>query len=409
MLANILYALLGAAFGAVISVLPRAHTGARGWRLKRHLEKRRFIAASGTINQWLIQYYEQHNETLYYADINGQSKYISVLYRHELLFSKILDPRSDWPLKVEPERSQPFRIDEKVLDTRRELGAVLFRSWRKSMYLDSIDIGGGEPEFLVRPCEYFEIATALINLEEETFKAVLRKRLRTGGRIAKTPFRDTHLRTLPLEGHRQPHPLSIGSNTVLAIKTGEDYQIAIQTRAETVITSPNAKAVIPNFGFEPNVFGAVKSSYGIVYYNFIREYLEELFDYEEIIGRSKWAQNPDWFLRLPEAKTLLKAISNGRLSLVYLGAGIECLSGTTTMALLAVVDDPEVISELSQQLSPNYEVAKPSTSQIPVEFIGISDSRLGIWHEQGRFQASTGFALALALKFLREESIPESM
>jgi hypothetical protein len=402
---NTLYALLGAVFGILLGALPRGYSGLRRWRLRVTVARRRALATSGAIDRWLLDYYDGYACSLFYSEINGHVRYVPVLYDRSLVFPRVLDPVSDWPLQVEPERLNPFSVDQALLDKRRKMGAILFQSWRKSMYLDSISFEP-RPEMvvIVRPCEYFEIATALIGLEEETYRSVHRdtRRYRLGR--TKNPLRDEHRRNLPVQGGRQLRPLSVGSNTVLAIKAGCDYQIAIQTRAETVITSPNTKAVIPNYGFEPNMFAGRKSSYGVVYYNFIREYLEELFDYDEIIGRSKWAQNPDWLLRLPEARTLLHAIRTGRFTLVYLGAGIECLSGTTTLALLAIIEDQSVIDELMQRLSPNYEVVTPTTTLVPVEFLSIADPRLGIWHERGKYQASTAFALALALRYLRQNS-----
>ncbi|WP_159080681.1 hypothetical protein [Nocardia suismassiliense] len=400
-LANVYYALLGAIFGVLLGILPRWRASLLKWRVSIKVRKRQALTTSGAVNRWLIHYYDRHGLSLFVSEINGNTKYVPVLYDPRLIFTRILDLKMDWPLKVEPQRPIPFRIDHKLLNRRREMGAVLFQSWRKSMHLDRIEFAH-PPEISIRPCEYFEIATTLLGLEEETYLCTKWSSRWRRWRRPKAPLRDTHRQTLPLEGHRQPLPLSVGSNTVLVIKIGGDYQVAIQTRAETVITSPNSKAVIPNFGFEPNEFAGGKSSYGIVFYNFVREYLEELFDYEEIIGRSRWAQSPDWFLRLPEARTLLTAVSNRKFTLAYLGTGIECLSGTATIALLAIVEDDNVIEELMQQLTPNYEVAAPSTTQAPVEFISINDSRLAIWHEQGKYQASTDFALALALKYLRQ-------
>lgn len=359
---------------------------------------------SGEMDEWLICYYDKNHVSTFYSRINGIGKHVAVLYDARLVFRKRLNPSEDWPLVVEPERHSPFPVDHGLLNARRRLGAVLFQSWRKSLYLDSIDTGEGEAlRIVARPCEYFEIATALLGLEEETFRGVAHSARRLKIRSMRTPSRDAHRDNIPMSGVKQKAPFSVGSNTVLIVRLGSRYQVAIQTRAETVITSPGAKAVIPNYGFEPNAFSNARSAYGVVFYNFVREYLEELFDYEEIIGRNTWARRPDWILEFPEAKTLIRALEEGRFTLTYLGMGIECLSGTATVALLALVEDDQVAAELVRQLKPNYEVAPATTSTTPVEFVDIDDSRLAAWHQEGRFQASTAFALALALEYLRAE------
>ena len=399
---NIFYALLGAVFGVVLTITPRIWTQLKHVRTARLLRLRRAATKSGAIDEWLIRYYDEHQVSLFYSSINGIGKYVPVLHDPRLVFTRTLNPREDWPLAVEPERHTQFPIDRRIIDYRRRLGAVLFQSWRKSLYLDAIEVNAdGTPTILARPCEYFEIATALLGLEEETFRTTIRATKRLTIRPTKTPLRDGHRLNLPLNGNRQGMPLSVGSNTVLIIRLGNRYQVAIQTRAETVITSPGAKAVIPNYGFEPREFANARSAYGVVFYNFIREYLEELFDYEEIIGRNTWARRPDWILEFPEAKTLTRALDEGRFSISYLGTGIECMSGTATIALLALVEDDDVAAELVRQLKPNYEVAPATTSITPVEFVDIDDPRLAGWHQDGLFQASTAFALALALEHLR--------
>ena len=86
--------------------------------------------------------------------------------------------------------------------------------------------------------------------------------------------------------------------------TTSSYDIAIQSRSAQVLTAPNAKAVIPNFGLTDNELAGNKSALGILFYNLIKEYLEEMFNYEELIGDVMQRRvDPDWFLELPEART----------------------------------------------------------------------------------------------------------
>jgi hypothetical protein len=398
-LANAFYALLGAIFGVLLASLPALYKSSRHALNQAKTQRRRKIMMDGSVDRWLIEYYDRRGVDLCYSEIGGFGRYIPVSTHTDWIFEREIEPNSEWLVRIGPEPVAPFPIDERLLEARRRMGAVLFQSWRKSAYLDSVS-NTPSVGILARPCEYFEIATALIALEEETFVNVLRSGRRFPPRRQQTPLRDRHLRGFPAPTTRLNWPFSVGCHTVLLVEEGDNKEILVQTRGETVITYPGAMAAIPNFGFEPNRYGQNPSKYGCVFYNFVREYLEELFDYEEIIGRTTWSHDPDWLFDLPEARALMRAHANSGFALSYLGSGIECLSGTMTIALVAVLRDSTAIQQLRRRLTPNYEVALPTTSRTPVEFVRIADPRLALWHESGKFQPSSAFAIGLALKRL---------
>ncbi len=402
MFANIAYALLGAIFGAILTLSP--FLWSRAQQRLRAMRKLRWqtLMATGAVDRWLIKYYESRGVSLFYCVVGGSSSYVSFIANEAWIFTKRVAASSEWLIDILPERVTPFPVDDRLLERRRRMGAVLFQSWRKSLNLDSMQILP-HAKILARPCEYFEIASALISLEDETYNNIVRHQRRRKIGSSKTPLRDRHMSDFPITGKGLAWPFSLGCHAVIAIKSGEEFELAVQTRGETVITYPNMKAMIPNFGFEPNEYWSGKSAYGCIFYNFVREYLEELFNYEEIIGRTTWSQDPDFLFELPEARTLMNAYNAGRFRLTFLGAGVECLSGTFTMALVALISDPEVIEQLRRNLTPNYEVATPTTARTPIEFLKVSDPRLGYWLEEGHFQPSSAFALSLALKHLGEE------
>jgi hypothetical protein len=140
------------------------------------------------------------------------------------------------------------------------------------------------------------------------------------GRRGRTPVRDTHFPATPAPKQNQSAPFSVGGLAVLALRTTSSYYIAIQSRSAQVLTAPNAKAVIPNFGLTDNELAGNKSALGILFYNLIKEYLEEMFNYEELIGDVMQPRvDPDWFLELPEAQELLRLSQRGLFSVSYLG------------------------------------------------------------------------------------------
>lgn len=399
MFANVAYALLGAIFGMLLAYLPAIWSHGRKYLHARRKSRAQQLMASGSVDRWLTAYYDQRGVPLFYCALPGASKYIPFISDASWIFSKRVNAQGEWLIHVLPERATPYTVDERLLERRRRMGAVLFQSWRKSLCLDSVSLPPAK--LSARPCEYFEIASALIQLEDETYSNAAREQRKLFRGRRKSPIRDTYLPGFPHTA--TPWPFSIGCHTVLALKSQNSYELVIQTRGEAVITYPNAKAAIPNFGFEPNSYRSGSSAYGCIFYNFMREYLEELFNYEEIIGRTTWSHDPDFLFELPEARTLMDAYQANQFELTFLGAGIECLSGTFTIALIARIENQEVIGQLRRNIAPNYEVATATTSRTPIEFIDIADPRLGHWLNGDQFQPSSAFAVSLAVQQLAAE------
>lgn len=389
---------LGAALGAAFSAVPlmikksRALYGA----ILRARHKR--LVSAGLIDRWLLTYYDRRT-SIFSARIGDCERTVPVLSRPEWQYTAEQDPRSEQRVTIRPAALAPFPINRRALRRHRLMGGRLYDAWPESLYLDEVGEEDSRLKLFVRPCNYSQIASALLSLQHETARAARRSNQVLGRFFVRTPLRDRYLPDVPAVGVQRDVPFSIGSTTLLAVKDEvHGYSIAIQTRSPSVITAPNLKAVIPNFGLEANRLGGNQSKYSVVFFNFMKEYLEELFDYEELIGDiSQHRLEPDWFEDLPEAETLLAALGRGRFSLEFLGLGIDCLSGTAVLGLLAVADDPTLVEELRTSLTVNWEVASSDSDVAPVEFVGIDDSRLAFWHQTGRYQSSSVFTIALGL------------
>ena len=152
-----------------------------------------------------------------------------------------------------------------------------------------------------------------------------------------------------------------------------------------------------------NELAGNKSALGILFYNLIKEYLEEMFNYEELIGDVMQRRvDPDWFLELPEARELLGLSQRGLFSVSYLGCGIDCLSGTTTIATLAAVEDQEYGRSIKKKMIANWEVDVPAMESPALQFVDMKDARLSNWLDRGEYQSSSAFALALTLPSLMQ-------
>lgn len=400
MIEQIVLLVAGAALGALFTAVPQTLRNVREKKGARDANRRRELAKSGEIDRWIMNYYDSHGEILYRCTIGDCTKDIPILTTSPWLFFKPIDPGSDWLVEKRAAHRSVPPIDKKLLNHQRLMGSKIWLSLTDSMCFDEVNTDQ-TPMVFIRPCPYRAIASSIAALQEETYRAVRRMRHPLLHRSTRTPFRDEFFPGLPHPGMRSPRPFSIGSTTVLALLTDHTYEIAIQTRGSNVITAPNMRAVIPNFGFESNELGGRESSFGVVYFNFLKEYLEELHNYEELIGeKSQLRLDPDWFSTLPEAQSLMKLHREGSFTLNYLGIGFDGVSGTAAVALLALVEDVTFGRELKKSMQVNWEVNAPTSTDPSVEFLDAKGSRLSYLHQQGEFQASSAFAISLALEHL---------
>ena len=395
MVKDIVLVILGAFLGYLIPIFVGWFKKHQERLIQREAKNRKHFFQSGALTSWLLGYYHHSISELYSCEIGGFEKRIPFLTKPTWQFVKEIEPETEWLIKFNEGPILRFETDQALLDHRRRIGARLWPDGSQTLYLDRI----GETNGLrlhTKACDYLKMATALIKLEDETFKAVRK----SGG--YPTPFRDQHLCNLSEITKDRQIPFSVGCTTALALKSENGYQFVLHTRGSNVITYPNMKSVIPNFGLEPNYIEGSKSHFGIIFHNFLKEYLEELFNYEELIKCIDRQRNyPHWFGDFEEAKELINLYKNNQFSLEFIGFGIDALNGTTNIALLAVVKSIEISSKLRKTFITNWEVKKDSSwKSPPLEFIDYKDPLLREWHENGKLQHGCAFTLSLAIKRL---------
>src|SRR5664279_5366214 len=94
--------------------------------------------------------------------------------------------------------------------------------------------------------------------------------------------------------------------------------------------------VTPLFGMESNVVGGTHSRLGVLPYNFVKEFMEEMYGLEEVVrADDSRSISPDWFLEPLQARSLLSEFEGGHAYLELLGTCVDCTDGTFTYALLA--------------------------------------------------------------------------
>lgn len=391
---KILLLVMGAILGAIFSfLLPIGQKKIKGNFQARRLKKRKSLVESRKVYKWLIEYYKRKGNLndLFDCKIGNFEIKIPFLTKREWQYVEVIKPETDEILEYAESYDQRFKINKRLIKRRIELGQNLFNE--PTLYLDRLDEFSDSITLHVKCCEYFQMATQLVNLEEETFEAI-QKNIFTG-----VPIRDSSFPSLLHAQKLGKKPYSIGCTVALVLKTANSYEIIIQIRSHSTLTFGGTKAVIPNFGLSP-IIGAT-NNYNILSYNFIKEYCEEMFNYEELISlmNSKRA-NPYWFYELPEAKELLSLWEDKVFSLEFLGFGFDALNGTSNIALLAIIDDVGFAKKIKENIITNWEVAKRTMKLEPIEFIDYKSSKLENWLRENRYQFGSAFTIARVIERL---------
>jgi hypothetical protein len=96
--------------------------------------------------------------------------------------------------------------------------------------------------------------------------------------------------------------------------TARDSQlyIGVAMRSSEVFMANNIRGIVPNFGMESNRIGDQTSKFGLFFYNYVREFLEEYFDLEELVDAVHAKRmHPDWIFQLPQAVNLMHEVHSG--------------------------------------------------------------------------------------------------
>jgi len=156
----------------------------------------------------------------------------------------------------------------------------------------------------------------------------------------------------------------------------------------------NVLAVVPTFGLEANTIGQRRSARGLIYYNYAREFAEELFDLEEVIDiASARRADPDWIFGLPELELLEREIEADRFSIEVTGISVNPLDGIVNVALLAVATSELFFDIVREATKANWEAIERPGVELPIEFVDLADSRIDDWVHQARLGAASSFAL----------------
>ena len=387
---ELLYAVIGALLGTFFTLLLPKVVELYNKASAKAIKKRKALLESNAIYKWLIDYYTSKGSLndLYCCNIGSYETRIPILTKPEWAETYINLLEGEDLIAFAYSDRPPFEVNQKLITKRQRLGQRLFNE--PTIYVDRIENREGQPKIHVKTCDYFQMFTLLANLEEETFRSVNKQRFHH------TPIRDELGVSFEQMVRITKRPLSVGCQVAVALRVPTGFETIIQTRSHSTITFGGAKAIIPSYGLYPPPRNSDLSK--ILFYNFIKEYCEELFNYDELItlDSSKRA-DPNWFYELSEAQVILKLIEQNKLTFECLGIGFDALNGSLTLALFVLIDDISTSQSIKQGIITNWEVAERTHSVVPIEFINFDSHVLEVWLREKKYHFGGAFALARAI------------
>lgn len=397
--------ILGGILGVLLSwLIPKLIAVVQSKLIDQKIKRRNNLLYSGQLWNHLIEYYsskDKYNE-LYDCNINGFEAKIPFLSLPEWSFTMPVNYKSDNLLKYSQSPIPNFPKDTKRVNRRRSYKQKIFSFDEPVLYLDRISSLDNHINLHVKECHYYQVATRIVTLEDESFRdAYLKSLLKDFNYLLKNSYRNQHLPDIKtgLKKSRLT-PIAVGCAVVFALKRNDNnYEIILHKRSRQTITCGGMITVLPNYGIAP-VRGNVKSSStSILFNNFIREYLEELFNHEELIHTFALRKtNPQWFYELPEAQRI---INSPGFSIEITGIGFNTLNGVLNIAMLALIDDYCLSNYLRDSISGNWEVEESICDQNVIEFVKIDSDRLSTYLKMKKYNPASAFAISRALERIR--------
>lgn len=113
-------------------------------------------------------------------------------------------------------------------------------------------------------------------------------------------------------------------------------------RSADVVNAANTVSVVPAFGMEPNLKGKSRSRFSLRFYNFLKEFLEEVFDAEELTDTSQSRTiSTDAIFDSDDARQALRQFETGAAHLIGTGFGLVLTQGNVVYAMHAHFSSPD--------------------------------------------------------------------
>lgn len=362
-------------------------------RLSRHRRKAKHLDSSAKHSHNILTIYRSAGiaDHLYTVQtFAGQT--LPILHDNEIPpIGRIDATTEDDPVVLDDLDANPFPVDERLIKSKIARGARIWDGpavYLKGMQTDST----GKPILTAGICNYYGYVTLAQQLSTEANSSTGRKPIPLGhfGRFSDAT-----------SGKFGPVTLAATVTCVFDSEHGEQF-IALQRRSDAVVNAAGMYGVAPIFGLESNRLRSAKSRYGTIYYNFLKEFIEEFFDLEPVIRAATTPRSDlDWIFQLPHAPDLVAQLDNGDLSLFCTGLGIDLSDGSLTIALTAHFTSPDYLETLRSTAVGSWESETATATRPAIEFVAVDDPSLADLATIEHMDPSSIFSLDLARQHLK--------
>lgn len=370
----VLGAILGVAATEGWHALRERGTAARLRRARRQRQLREMSLASQTIST-----YSHHKKShLLYSPRALPVKRIAILASDYLL-----DRGVDLRIISEDRRTLP--VDSLAIERLRSSGA---RVWDGDiLYLISHKLGS--------PSEPIQLYSGVANY----FSAVSRSAEWRTEILSTRPLPSTRKSCPSLEEMllQAPPPLAISGAAACLFWDGKEPRIPVIERSFDVVNDGGVLCTIPTFGMESNVVNGSESAHSAIMFNFLKEFMEEVFGGEESLDHTADGSNldPDTVFEGPHGQELLEQFASGRAWMRTLGLGGQLTDGGLVVPMVAVFQDPDFYSYVKKYAVSNFEGAMIGNSKRRIAFTSIPSLMAKV--RDAGMAPSSAFALDLAI------------
>lgn len=357
------------------------------------------------IYTWLCKYYnKKKGVVLYTCSINHDYIIPFIIKKEWLQTSDIKSIKAPFlKLSKLEKKSTLTRRQSRLIDEKISYwGQTLFNGKTLCICNNAND----DDAIHYTEVSYFDLAGCIIEYENETFKAIRNP-------FSNTPLRDRYLVDIQsiMDG-TVTRRISMGGSVVVCMRRSSGgYNILLHTRSNDVVTARGAKSIIPQFGFESiskkekDLFSEEKyPNASIVVYNIIKEFVEELYNYEELIMNIGSKKTMGKFSDIEEVKLLLDLYSKDLMRIIYLGHGFEMLIGTKILSFLMIVEDEKISEQLISQFDFNWEIDESGECIEMIDLTKPGIKLLDNYQKNYELTSSSSFALSQALLWLKENN-----
>lgn len=349
--------LAGAVVGALASLLltllySKLEGKIEARRVRRFRQRREQRDEGGLLTKNVLRHYsdtDRANELYLARNLVGTPS-IPMLHDESWDFMQPITPESSNGITIESYDPYNHPVNEELVKLLRQSGV---RLWNGDIsFLLSGKISEGAPDLLIGNAKYHGYASLVEHVVTELETIGSRWAI---GRRRRKPLLNGGLSEANRALSRPVEPLILACSATVLLTAGRSTRLLLQKRSDEVMSLPGMHAVVPTYGVELHESQHARSHRGILFYNFAREFGEEIYGLERVLRMDEVPKfNPDWmFDELQSIKQLEDDVREGILSIRWTGLGVNPRDAICHLPILAEYAIAE--AELKRRMARNFE------------------------------------------------------